>query len=78
MSNTPQTDNIARGNHVVPTEWAEQLERERNKARDELKEAWEEIASACDDWLNSIIQEPSLEFIKGVRDYAKGKLPTEN
>ena len=28
-----ETDNIARGNHVVPTEWAEQLERERDEAR---------------------------------------------
>jgi hypothetical protein len=26
--NAPRTDNIARGNHVVPTEWAEELERE--------------------------------------------------
>jgi len=34
---TPQTDNLARGNHVVPTEWAEQLERERDEAREELK-----------------------------------------
>ena len=36
MSDTPETDNLARGNHVVPTEWAEQLEKERN--------AWKEIA----------------------------------
>ena len=33
--NTPQTDDLARGNHVVPTEWAQQLERERDKAREE-------------------------------------------
>lgn len=33
MSDTPETDNLARGNHVVPTEWSEQLERERNSAR---------------------------------------------
>lgn len=33
MSDTPETDNLARGNHVVPTEWAEQLERERDEAR---------------------------------------------
>lgn len=32
---TPQTDDLARGNHVVPTEWAEQLERERDEARAE-------------------------------------------
>jgi len=36
--NTPETDNLARGNHVVPTEWAEQLERERDEARENLKE----------------------------------------
>jgi hypothetical protein len=33
---TPETDDIARGNHVVPTEWAEQLERERDEARGAL------------------------------------------
>ena len=32
---TPETDDIARGNHVVPTEWAQQLERERDEARDD-------------------------------------------
>jgi hypothetical protein len=32
MSDTPETDDIARGNHVVPTEWAQQLERERDEA----------------------------------------------
>jgi hypothetical protein len=37
MSDTPETDDLARGNHVVPTEWAEQLERERDDARLELK-----------------------------------------
>jgi hypothetical protein len=30
MSDTPQTDNLARGNHVVPTEFAQELERERD------------------------------------------------
>jgi hypothetical protein len=33
---TPETDDIARGNHVVPTGWAQQLERERDEARDAL------------------------------------------
>jgi len=33
---TPETDDIARGNHVVPTEWAQQLERERDEAREAL------------------------------------------
>jgi len=35
---TPETDDIARGNHVVPTEWAQQLEQERDEAREEIKE----------------------------------------
>ena len=33
---TPETDDIARGNHVVPVEWAQQLERERDEARRKL------------------------------------------
>ena len=37
MSDTPETDDLARGNHVVPTEWAEQLERERDEAREEAQ-----------------------------------------
>jgi hypothetical protein len=37
MSDTPETDDLARGNHVVPTEWAQQLERERDEAREEIK-----------------------------------------
>ena len=32
---TPETDDLARGNHVVPTEWAQKLERERDEAREE-------------------------------------------
>jgi hypothetical protein len=34
MTNTPETDNLARGNHVVPTEFAQDLERQLRKARD--------------------------------------------
>lgn len=37
MIDTPETDNLARGNHVVPTEFAEQLERERDKLIASLK-----------------------------------------
>jgi hypothetical protein len=39
MSDTPQTDNLARGNHVVPTEFAKDLERERNQWRRMYEEA---------------------------------------
>lgn len=34
MSDTPETDDLARDNHVVPTEWAQQLEHERDEARE--------------------------------------------
>jgi hypothetical protein len=40
---TPQTDDLARGNHVVPTEWAEQLERERDEAREERDNLKQEL-----------------------------------
>jgi hypothetical protein len=42
---TPQTDDLARGNHVVPTEWAEQLERERDEAREERDNLKQELES---------------------------------
>jgi hypothetical protein len=41
---TPETDDLARGNHVVPTEWAEQLERERDEARKKIGRQRERIA----------------------------------
>jgi hypothetical protein len=31
-----ETDNLARGNHVVPTEWAQELEEALRKARHKL------------------------------------------
>lgn len=34
LNNTPETDNLARGNHVIPTEFAQDLERKLRKARD--------------------------------------------
>lgn len=33
-----------------------------------------EIASSCDDWLNSAIQEPSVDFIKAIKDYTEKEL----
>jgi hypothetical protein len=48
---TPETDNLARGNHVVPTEWAQQLERERNEARNQL-DAIKDAVNALHDFVN--------------------------
>jgi uncharacterized coiled-coil DUF342 family protein len=50
LSETPETDNLARGNHVVPTEWAEKLERERDEARaqrDSFQALSQSLAEAC-------------------------------
>ena len=57
---TPQTDDIARGNHVVPTEWAKQLERERDEARELLES--EKITR------NHIIQR-GIEMQKELREW---------
>jgi hypothetical protein len=40
---TPETDDLARGNHVVPTEWAQQLEQERDEAREKMADALQEV-----------------------------------
>ena len=37
MSDTPKTDELARGNHVVPTEFAQDLERQLRKMRSALQ-----------------------------------------
>lgn len=42
--------------------------------RDHYKMALEEISSSVDDWLNSLIQEPSLEFIHAIKAWADKKL----
>lgn len=60
---TPETDNLARGNHVVPTEWAEQLERERDEAREIAKQLIH-IASHCLGWHDNTNPETIAEAIK--------------
>lgn len=46
---TPRTNEIARGNHVVPTEWAEELERENAKLHDEFDRLLQ-IETAARQW----------------------------
>ena len=48
----------------------EKMQRER----DHYKQALEEISSSVDDWLNSLIQEPSLDFIHAIKAWADKKL----
>ena len=47
MIKNPETDNLARGNHVVPTEWAEQLE--RDEARLMLSNASSRVQTILDE-----------------------------
>ena len=42
--------------------------------RDHYKQSLEEISSSIDDWLNSLIQEPSLDFIHAIKAWADKKL----
>ena len=42
VSDTPRTDKLARGNHVVPTEWAEDLERECKQRKADWNKACDE------------------------------------
>ena len=47
MSDTPETDNLARGNHVVPTEFAQDLERERDETQKELADLNKRFIDKC-------------------------------
>jgi hypothetical protein len=62
-NNTSETNDLARGNHVVPTEWAEQLERERDEARDDLEFRRELYR----------VQENYLELARRERDEARNE-----
>lgn len=53
--------------------WAA-LERERDEQTAQMCQAigyLSDIAEDCEAWLNGECEEPSMEFIKAVRDYAK-------
>jgi hypothetical protein len=77
LSDTPETDNLAQGNHVVPTEWAEQLERERDEAREHLAKLID-IAEraiddlACEEWVNSVVNENARRFRAELNQIKKG------
>ena len=61
---TPETDDIARGNHVVPTEWAQQLERERDEAREKLSAAWQSLRDSQDEVLRLTFENRELRNLK--------------
>jgi len=85
MSGTPETDDIARGNHVVPVEWGQQLERERDEAREDL-EHWKieyeiVVSRLCGikhERDNGIIAENEIiPVLRKERDEAREKYATE-
>jgi hypothetical protein len=47
MSDTPKTDNLARSNHVVPTGFARDLERERDETQKELADLNKRFIDKC-------------------------------
>ena len=49
----------------------DELNAKLSKERDQYRRYLELIADDCNSWLNGEIEEPSVEFIKAVRDYAK-------
>jgi hypothetical protein len=56
---------------------AQKAERERDEANAQMCQAighLSDIAQTCQDWLDSIIQEPAVDFIKAIRDWAKRKV----
>ena len=71
---TPETDDIARGNHVVPTEWAKQLERERDEAREEIKE-WKTLClwGGTPEHIHGFIrgQQSRIQHLERERDEAR-------
>ena len=59
----------------------EKMKRERDEANAQMCQAighLSDIAETCQDWLDSIIQEPAVDFIKAIRDWAKKKASGEN
>lgn len=72
MSDTPETDDIARGNHVVPTEWAKQLERERDEARRKLNNLDVTAIHSC----HNECQRP-ICVLRRERDEARDELAEE-
>jgi hypothetical protein len=50
----------------------EQLNDDLSRANSTLSE----IVESCEDWLNSVIQEPSLEMIKGIQQYIIKRHPS--
>jgi hypothetical protein len=69
MSDTPETDDLARGNHVVFTEWAQQLERERDEARIDAQKskAYKRVLKQT-----NLRQTERIRYLEGATNHACG------
>jgi hypothetical protein len=71
--NAPRTDNIARGNHVVPTEWAEELEYELisvTEQRDRLLKMNDVLCQFMNDEFGMILGDPRLTKLQAQMEQA--------
>lgn len=57
-----------------PSGITEVLLEKTQRERDHYRQSLQEISTSIDDWLNSLIQEPSLDFIHAIKAYAQKKL----
>ena len=73
MSDTSETDDLARGNHVVPTEWAQQLERERDEANEELHKQMVRYDQLFDEAREKINHQANrIRYLEGATNHACG------
>ena len=71
MSDTPETDNLARGNHVVPTEFAQKLERDIHNLQDQRDFAisqMERLERERDHWKSESLEQAKLLAMSGDRE----------
>lgn len=52
----------------------EMLLKKAEKERDHYKDGLQEISTTIQEWLDSIVQEPELDFIKAIKAWADKKL----
>ena len=71
MSDTPLTDDIARGNHVVPTEFAQKLERDIHNLQDQRDFAisqMKRLERERDHWKSESLEQAKLLAMSADRE----------
>jgi hypothetical protein len=71
VSDTPLTDGLARGNHVVPTEFAQKLERDIHNLQDQRDFAisqMKRLERERDHWRSESLEQAKLLAMSGDRE----------